>query len=181
MAISPPSDIVLDVARAADPTKYRMALEGLQRIGAAAEPDAFADVLNDPAFDVAAASAPVGTPDLRGRLGDGLPAELAVRTSTDTYRRFESFVLQSFIQSLLPKDAEHVFGQGFAGGVWSSMLAEQLARQLAAAGGIGIASAVAAAHPPAEKPPVLSALGASLEFVLAARPDEANGQSAGEI
>lgn len=59
------------------------------------------------------------------------------------YVQFEAFVLQSFIQAILPKDASVVFGEGTAGEVWKSMLAEKIALQVAEAGGIGIAKAVA--------------------------------------
>jgi hypothetical protein len=42
VAIKPPSDIVLDVARAADPEKYRMAAERLARLrNTAASTEAF--------------------------------------------------------------------------------------------------------------------------------------------
>ena len=47
----------------------------------------------------------------------------------------------------------HVFGDGIAGSFWSSMLAEQIAGQLAKAGGIGIADALA----PEQKASVTSA------------------------
>ncbi len=56
-------------------------------------------------------------------------------------------MLQSFIQEMLPKDAEHVFGKGAAGEIWKSMLAEQLATEIARGGGVGIAKSLAAAKP----------------------------------
>ncbi len=62
----------------------------------------------------------------------------------DPYVEFEAFVLQSFIEVMLPKDAESVFGSGTAGGIWKSMLAEKLGAELAKSGGIGIAQTVAA-------------------------------------
>lgn len=52
---------------------------------------------------------------------------------------FEAFILQSFIQEMLPKDAESVFGKGTAGSVWRSMLSEKIANEVARSGGIGIA------------------------------------------
>lgn len=53
--------------------------------------------------------------------------------------KFEAFVLQSFIQEMLPKDTENVFGGGLAGEYWRSMMAEQLGGVMAKGGGIGIA------------------------------------------
>ena len=51
-------------------------------------------------------------------------------------------MLQSFIQSMLPKHANSVFGRGTAGGVWKSMLAEMLAGELAQSGRVGIAQQI---------------------------------------
>jgi Rod binding domain-containing protein len=60
-----------------------------------------------------------------------------------TYREFEAFVLQSFIQPMMPKNGSQVFGSGTAGEVWKSMLVEQMGREFAKNGGIGIASSLA--------------------------------------
>lgn len=56
--------------------------------------------------------------------------------------QFEAFFLQSFIQSILPQEASEVFGEGTAGEVWKSMMAEKMAMQFAEAGGIGIAKMI---------------------------------------
>jgi flagellar protein FlgJ len=155
LAISPLSDIVFDVAKAADPLQYSAAVEKLARIGApeAAE-DSFAalldsadsldtetDALDRPALDWTRA-------DLRGRLAPvGTFVASAGTHPKAPYQQFEAFVLQTFIQSMFPKDATHVFGQGIAGSYWSSMLAEEIAGQMAKSGGIGIAKEIAARHP----------------------------------
>ncbi len=57
----------------------------------------------------------------------------------EAFEKFEAFVLQSFIQSMLPENTESVFGEGLSGDMWKSMMAEQLAVSMAKAGGIGIA------------------------------------------
>jgi peptidoglycan hydrolase FlgJ len=67
--------------------------------------------------------------------------------SGEVYRKFEAFILQTFVETMLPKESEEVFGKGTAGSVWKSMLAEQLGNQLAKGKGIGIAKQLAAAHP----------------------------------
>ena len=59
------------------------------------------------------------------------------------YRKFEAFVLQMFVESMLPKDATNVFGKGTAGTVWRSMLAEQISNEMAKGNGIGIAKQLA--------------------------------------
>jgi hypothetical protein len=59
------------------------------------------------------------------------------------YRKFEAFVLQMFVESMLPKDANNIFGKGTAGTIWRSMMAEQLGNEIAKGDGIGIAKQLA--------------------------------------
>lgn len=66
----------------------------------------------------------------------------APQTARDVPKEFEAFVLQSFIQEMLPKNAEGVYGPGIAGDIWRSMMAEKLAFEVAERGGIGIADQV---------------------------------------
>jgi len=152
LAINPPSDIVLDVAKAADPLRYTAAVQKLSQIAGAAEVDESFDLLLgalDSASDSPAAQTFDWTrADLRSRLAP-LSATIAASPTVEPYRQFEAFVLQSFIQSMFPKDANHVFGDGIAGSYWSSMLAEQVAGQVAKSGGIGIADQLASSHPAA--------------------------------
>lgn len=56
--------------------------------------------------------------------------------------QFEAFVLQSFIEEMLPKSADSVFGGGLAGDYWRSMLAERMAGEVAGRGGIGVAKMI---------------------------------------
>lgn len=55
-------------------------------------------------------------------------------------------VLTTFIQNMLPKDSEGVYGEGLAGDMWKSQLAEHLADVMAERGGIGIARSLASDH-----------------------------------
>jgi Rod binding domain-containing protein len=143
VAITPPSDIVLGVALAADPEKYRAATERLQRLSAVATagldtPPWQASVTPQPAQDGAAPTAdanpasPVAPPAAAG-------SPRRPRSAPDAFGQLEAFVLQSFIQSMLPKNASHVFGKGTAGEVWKSMMAEKLANEIARSGQVGIA------------------------------------------
>ena len=61
------------------------------------------------------------------------------RTATDAFGQLEAVVLQSFIQSMLPKNAKNVFGKGIAGDIWKSMLAEKLANEVGRSGQVGLA------------------------------------------
>ncbi len=129
MAISPPSDIVLDVARAAEPdavAKARAALMNRLPAGIAAVFDAGADA----AQTVSAAST---TP------GSILSREASSASMSDASKKFEAMVLQTFISAMMPKNAAGTYGQGMAGEMWKSMMAEKLADVVAEGGGIGIA------------------------------------------
>ena len=83
------------------------------------------------------------------------PSVLAARQSmpqvstkeASANRDFEAFVLQSFIEAMLPEASENVFGKGIAGETWKSMLAETLAKQLSLSGQTGIAQRLASASP----------------------------------
>jgi peptidoglycan hydrolase FlgJ len=136
-------------------------------MGAAATPDAAFDLLLgsldadepfEPEFDSPAAKVVDWTrADLRSQLAPFDPRSPA-GSALAPARQFEAFVLQTFIQSMFPKDASHVFGEGIAGSYWSSMLAEQIAGQMAKSGGIGIAGQIASSHPAAPQPFGLSAI-----------------------
>lgn len=67
-----------------------------------------------------------------------------VTPAADTaVREFEGFILQMFLEAMLPEEASSVFGSEAAGAFWKSMLAEQIAKQLADAGGTGIGQLIA--------------------------------------
>ena len=60
--------------------------------------------------------------------------------------QFEAMMLNSFVGELLPKDTANVFGQGMAGNMWRSMLAEQVSMQIAKSGKLGLARRLFATH-----------------------------------
>jgi Rod binding domain-containing protein len=64
----------------------------------------------------------------------------------EAYRKFEAVVLQNFMQSMMPKDSEAVYGKGLAGDMWKSELAKQLGNVLSERGGIGIANRLLKDH-----------------------------------
>jgi len=72
---------------------------------------------------------------------DGLRASDRPGTMRAVAQEFEAFVLQSFVEALLPQ-TDAFFGTGTAGAFWRSMLAEHVARELARGGGVGIANLI---------------------------------------
>jgi len=71
------------------------------------------------------------------------PIVKAMNSNSAVYRKFEAFVLQMFVESMLPKDATNVFGKGTAGTIWRSMMAEQIGNEMARGNGVGIAKQLA--------------------------------------
>ena len=96
MAISPPGDIVLDVMKAADPAAVETARAKLASMTSRAQ---------ETVFSVSGATASHGR--------SGAPA--AANTQPEAFAKFEAMVLQTFLQSMLPKDTESVYGGGMAG------------------------------------------------------------------
>lgn len=157
MSISPPSDIVLGVASAADPEKYRAAMAQLQRVGdgaAAADNTAGAQFTVPPIPSEKTAAAGASVPH-KNVAPDPSPAVLSAKTGTSTttqaaaadrelkaYKQFEAFLMQTFIETMLPKDASTVYGSGIAGDMWRSMLAEHTATELTKTSVLGIAESI---------------------------------------
>lgn len=123
MAISPPSDLVLDVANAADPETYRASVERLRTLAASRVADVPAS--EGQVFSVETTAFDRTVPQSAG--------------PKSPYTKFEAFMLQSFVQSMFPDEGNAVFGKGIAGEYWKSMMAEAIAGKMADAGGIGIA------------------------------------------
>lgn len=131
MAISPPSDLILDVAKAADPVSLKEATGRLRSISAGGSGDGFALAFQSATNRATAAGNSFRTAGLEAASKAKSPGE-----------EFEAMILTQFVETMLPDDAEMVFGKGSAGEIWKSMLAEQVATQLAASGGVGIADMI---------------------------------------
>lgn len=134
MAISPPSDLVLDVVKAADPNSMLAAREKLRSVSAehqasvlTASNAGFASMLGAGASDAAKA----GVGNIQHATGKEPVPEV--------YRKFESSVLTTFLKDMMPSDSEAVYGKGSAGEFWKSMMAEKIADEMSKKGGVGIA------------------------------------------
>ena len=145
MAFSPKTDVILEVASAADPSRASLAAQRLNAIaGSNATPADFVSSLNQVA---GAAGAPLsslpGGADARSRLAEVAsgPEKLGKAKT-----QFEAMMLNSFVSELLPKDTGEVFGQGMASDMWRSMLAEQVSTQIAKSGKLGLARRLFATH-----------------------------------
>ncbi|WP_153772083.1 rod-binding protein [Labrenzia sp. CE80] len=130
MAISPPSDLILEVSRAANPVDLREATTKLSRLSrsSGAGELSFAEAMGPNQFPSFASISSTRDTSSVVRSASQSPAE-----------KFEALVLHQFVETMLPDDAGQVFGEGATGEIWKSMLAEQVGNQIAASGGVGIA------------------------------------------
>lgn len=148
MSILPQTDIVTEVAQAADPQKLHNAIARLSELSKARlrpAGDQFSGLVHG--IDSAArTNNGVGSAQRSTNVAsfDGPAATRRSATpiesqgAHDATRKFEAFIIQSWIQTILPSQDHGFFGQGSAGGIWRSMLAEQIGNQIARAGGIGL-------------------------------------------
>lgn len=132
MAISTPTDIVSDVLRAADPNAVETARARLNAGQAAMQAQRLDQA--DAGF-----SARLSMDHIRDNPRLHATDKKAV---PESYRKFESMVLGSFLKTMMP-DSEEVYGKGATGEIWKGMMAEQLAGEIAKNGGIGIAERLA--------------------------------------
>jgi peptidoglycan hydrolase FlgJ len=145
MAFNPHTDVILEVASAADPSRATVAAQRLNALAGSNAPAAdFAADLDRAAGATSATTAPLANAaDMRSHLPSALggPDKLGQAKT-----QFEAMMLNSFVSEMLPKDTGEVFGQGTAGDMWRSMLADQVSTQIAKSGKLGLARRLFATH-----------------------------------
>lgn len=134
MSIFPATDIISDVARAADPGKVSLAMKRLESIGGERAQ------LADSTFPIAKSSPASAQRTLALKRDDGPPSRDIRQDVMGPAKRFEAFLLQGWLETILPKQDSGVYGLEAGGEIWRSMMAEQLANQVVRAGGVGIQS-----------------------------------------
>jgi len=133
VAISPPSDLVLDVVKAANPTDVEAAQAKLAANKAAFAATSLAENGNGfgATFDALnSAATQAGLSNANTHTG---PTKVP-----QVYRKFEAMMLQNFVKNMLPS-SETLYGKGSAGEIGKGMMAEQLGNTIAKNGGVGIA------------------------------------------
>jgi peptidoglycan hydrolase FlgJ len=160
MTVTPIPDLILDVMEAADPVAQRVAAGKLERASSACGEEfamAVSRKIEAGALERTVASEQAVGGSRNDAIDGSGHATIIKKVDNDraVYRKFEAFVLQTFVESMLPQDASEVFGKGTAGTIWRSMLAEQIGNEMAKGEGIGIAKQLAkaryAANPAAGK------------------------------
>ena len=142
MSINPLSDIVLDVARAAEPG--RLAIARLRLTGGDA---VFASAAGT---GVDNARQPSNRPQQVNWTAPGQAAVLladAGDPKSAALRGLEQAFLTQLIELMLPRAGGSVFGSGPGGPMWREMLAEQTAKAMVMGAGTGIAGELAGQLP----------------------------------
>lgn len=143
MSINPVSDIVLDVARAADPSKLRRAVEKLGSEGESIHlaASAFQNWVRNSTGSKEAPRLSITQP------GDRITsAPLSLDVLAKAYKGLERLILKDVIESILPKEAPALFGSGTTGDIWRFLLVNQLADEMGRTVSLGIAPGERAAH-----------------------------------
>lgn len=156
MTVAPVPDLIDGVMAAADPVSQRVAAGKLERLASTAGPN-FAAAVNEKietgALERSGASVEAVDVSPSSALNDSAGHATLVKGpsgNSAVFRKFEAFILQMFVESMLPKDASDVFGKGTAGTIWRSMLAEQIGNEMAKGNGIGIAKQLARSRYPSD-------------------------------
>lgn len=136
MTIFPATDLVTDVASAADPERVKAAVARLADLSSRkVDPREFAAL-------VAGAKGGAPTEAARTRTADATVAATnsaaAIAQPSDPAQKFEAYIIQTCLQTILPQSGQGYFGRSAGSDVWRSMVAEQLGEQIAKAGGFGL-------------------------------------------
>lgn len=124
MSISPASDLILDVIRAADPRKAEAAAARLQAFETSGNSEDFRTEVRS-----AASRSGAGLPDApHPAIAD--ERHMRARKAIDPLAALGSLVLQQAIEQAMPKNSSW-FGPGTAASTWRSTMAQQIAETIA--------------------------------------------------
>jgi Rod binding domain-containing protein len=144
MVFNPRTDVILEVLNAADPSRASAAAQRLSSLAASSGAGAdFSADLNRAAEPMTASPAL----DANATAARAIPqAPAGSERLNKAKTQFEAMMLEPLIGEMFPKDATQVFGQGTAGDMWKTMLAEQVSMQVARSGALGLAKRLLATH-----------------------------------
>jgi flagellar protein FlgJ len=151
MTIFPATDIVSDVANSADSRQLALGLQRLRNLSASTEgaqitnqtssgalPENRRGSVDATRFDAFIKSS--------GKVAHGSAVAHGEAKSPGAIaaQKFEAFVLQTWLEVLLPRTEGGSFGTDGSANIWRSMMAEQLGMQLARNGAIGLKKIITA-------------------------------------
>lgn len=137
MSIFPSSDIITDVGRAADPSSQVEAVHRLERLSRTQAND----LSINPGSGIRNNH---NHPNLSFNVPNSSGSSFSTHSSSTVgpepspFRKFEAYILQTWLEILLPRDGGIVYGHDQASGIWRSLMAEQLGNQLAKTNALGL-------------------------------------------
>jgi hypothetical protein len=145
MSIAPPSDIIMDVIRAAGHAPTASAATTTATVTATATggpipigrvPKALREAM---ARDWDAYLKAAGKPERPARLATARSRPRASEPLRKSMAKLEGVLLQTMLQGIMAGRDNGPFGAGLAGGYWKSLMVQAIAEKIAERGGIGIA------------------------------------------
>ena len=141
MAISIPSDLVLDVVNAADPVERQLASQRLDSAPRGAMQVASAgDGTEAAAASFAKQYASIAQPAVLSDAGISRYSKGVSKVQNPVSEKFVALMLHEMLETMLPRDTEGIYGEGLSGDMWRSMLAEQVGNQMAKSDKLDLAS-----------------------------------------
>lgn len=137
MAIFPATDLVIDVGRAADPSRKAEALKRLEKLSFST---AVSALNSEPPI-------PYNTHSSKRLSVDNSKSNLSTSPNVASgnqdshvfaFKKFEAFILQTWLEILLPNAGSGAYGNDQAGSLWRSLMAEQLGDQLSKNDSLGL-------------------------------------------
>jgi len=141
MSLGPSGDLVMDVARAADPARARAAVSRLESAGATIP---FASVMEQSALARLVHAQETSDGGLAfARTQHGVEGVVRGEGSgRNAGAFFETLMLQVLLQKVIPQSGATSFGEGVAGSSYKMLMAEHLAGQMVKGGGLGISAMI---------------------------------------
>ncbi|WP_310620245.1 rod-binding protein [Flexibacterium corallicola] len=148
MAIAPVGDLVLDVLKNADPLERAQAQRALKNPARVSADTPVVGDVGSFSNIFAKSVANITGSQVQGGLDTDTPVESltamrdtisAAKGPKDLGQQLEAAFLHTLVEAMMPKEMSEVYGGGTSGDMYKSMMAEQLANQIAESGGIGLA------------------------------------------
>lgn len=150
MSIFPATDIISDVVNSADSRRLASGMQRLRKLSVSTADTTVAtqaksDVTHGTKGEISRAARfeAVTGPEMRAADKNMNIHSETKSQSLVAAQKFEAFILQTWIEALLPKTEGGSFGTDGSASIWRSMMAEQLATQLARGGGVGLQKIIA--------------------------------------
>ncbi len=137
MSIFPATDLVIDVGLAADPSRKAEALKHLEKLSFSTDVSASNSELPIP-YNTHSSNR-LSVHNSKSNLSTSPNVASGNQDShVLAFKKFEAFILQTWLEILLPNAGSGAYGNDQAGSLWRSFMAEQLGDQLSKNDSLGL-------------------------------------------